>query len=591
MYKRRLDGCPTFISLGSGDHLCMWHGRLLALLVAAAWGANAAPNAAAAAIPDELLVRFDPSVSASERADIRQAAGTPVERALPVPGAQLVRAPDGDATAERAALERSDAVLYAEPNFERSFDVLPNDTHFAVMWGLHNTGQTVGGTPGTPDVDIDAPEAWDVTTGGAATTVAVVDSGVDGDHPDLQSQMWRNPGESGAGRETNGFDDDQNGYVDDYRGWDWVAGDGDPDDANGHGTHVAGTIGARGNNGIGVAGVSWGSKVMPLRALDADGNGTVADVVDAYAYAAAEGAPIVNASLGATGFSFTEYDTLRNLPNTLFVVAAGNDGVSNENQPHYPCSYNLANIVCVAAGTNRDLLATFSNYGATSVDLAAPGRSVASTWAGGGYSYSNGTSMASPHVAGAAALVHSHFGGPGVAAMRNALLSGVDQAPAFAGKTVTGGRLNVRRSLVPDPPPAPAPPPAPPAPQADRAAPQIVVAVRGSTRLRNVVRRGLRTLVRCSEACRIRVDTYVGRRTARRFGISTRGSRKRIGSGSARLTATGTKTVVVRLSRAVARRLGRAARRGRPSVRLQLRTRATDLAGNRRNATRTVRLR
>ncbi|HZO58740.1 MAG TPA: S8 family peptidase [Solirubrobacterales bacterium] len=573
----------------------MRQGRLLRWALAAACAATISPAtvAAAPAAPGELLVRFDPALPASDRADVRQAAGTPVERGLPLPGLQLVRVPDGDVAGERAALERSQGVLYAEPNFVRSLDATPNDPYFGLLWGLHNTGQTISGTAGTADADIDAPEAWDVTTGSPGTVVAVVDSGVDAGHPDLAPQEWRNPGESGAGKETNGTDDDHNGYVDDFRGWDWVSQDGDPDDENGHGTHVAGTVAARGNDGQGVTGVSWQARVMALRALDEDGDGTVADVVDAYAYAAARGAPIVNASLGAPGFSFTEYDTLRNLPNTLFVVAAGNDGESNETNPHYPCSYNLANIVCVAASTNRDGMASFSNYGATTVDLAAPGRNILSAWPGGGHQYASGTSMATPHVAGAAALLHSHFGGVSVAALRHALLAGVEPKPAFAGKTVTGGRLNVRQSLgvpLPAPPPPSAAPPA--ADQTDRVPPRVVVALTGSRRLRTVIRRGLKTVVRCSEACVVRLDTFVARSTARRLGIITGESRKRVGSAYARLASARRKVVVVRLGRSAARRLNRAARRGRPeSLRLELRTRAADLAGNRLSTTRAVRLR
>ena len=357
---------------------------VLLLVALCAIAATPSTTAAAPSAPGELLVRFDPSLAPSERADVRRRAGTPVQRALPLAGLQLVTLPSGAAGDQaRTALERSSGVLYAEPNYERSLQATPDDTHFGLLWGLHNTGQTMGGVTGTVDADIDAPEAWDITTGSSATTVAVVDTGIDDSHPDLGSPAWSNPGETGAGRETNGIDDDQNGYVDDSQGWDWVEQDNDPADENGHGTHVAGTVSARGNNGQGVTGVSWQSKLMALRVLDADGEGTVADVVDGYSYAAAQGAPIVNASLGSTGFSFTEYDMLRSLPGTLFVVAAGNDGESNESNPHYPCSYDLANIVCVAASDNRDGLASFSNYGATSVDLAAPGRRILSTWPGG----------------------------------------------------------------------------------------------------------------------------------------------------------------------------------------------------------------
>ena len=593
MPNRATDECPTFDWPPEGDHTYVSHGRLIALLLALGAGAVTAPPAAGApaAAPDELLVRFDPALSPGARAEVRRRAGTPVERGLPLPGLQLVRVPqDSSPATAQAALERAPGVLYSEPNFVRSLQATPDDPYYGLLWGLHNTGQSLG----TVDADIDAPEAWDVTTGSAATTVAVIDTGIDSGHPDLAPQAWRNPSETGAGKESNGADDDGNGYVDDSWGWDWVDGDNDPADENGHGTHVAGTIGARGNDGQGVTGVNWRVGLMPLRVLDADGDGTVADVVDGYAYAAARGAPIVNASLGAPGFSYTEYDTLRSLPNTLFVVAAGNDGESNETHPQYPCSYELANIVCVAATTRNDGLASFSNYGATRVDLGAPGRSIVSAWPGG-YTSASGTSMATPHVAGVAALVRAHLGTATVAVMRNALLAGVEPVAALAGKTVTGGRLNAARSLGIPPPgaaaaPAPGQPPAP-APRPDQIPPQFIVSVSGSRAVRSVARRGLRARVRCSEACVVRFETLVGRRTARRLGIDTRLSRKRVGSAYARLAAAGRKLVVVRLSGTAARHLARARRRGGGRVMLKLKVRVTDLAGNRRSVTRSVRLR
>ena len=235
-------------------------------------------------------------------------------------------------------------------------------------------------------------------------------------------------------------------------------------------------------------------------------------------------------------------------------------------------------------------LAGFSNYGATSVDLAAPGRSILSTWPGG-YAYASGTSMATPQVSGVAALVHARLPGASVASLRNSLLAGVDPRPAFAGKTVTGGRLNALGSLeVPAVPAAPAPAPAP-APEADRVPPRVALSVTGSRRIRAVARRGLRTVIRCSEACVLRVDTYLARSTARRFGIVTRLSRKRIGGAYARLASASDQVVVLRLSRDAARRLNGRGRSRRGPVRLEVRIRAADLAGNRRSVTRTIRLR
>ena len=221
--------------------------------------------------------------------------------ALPLAGLQLVTLPSG-AAADRArtALERSSGVLYTEPNYIRSLQATPDDTHFGLLWGLHNTGQTVGGTTGTADADIDAPEAWDITTGSPATTVAIVDTGIDAGHPDLAPQIWSNPGETGAGQ----GDERHRRRPERLRRRSRTGGTGwrrmtTPTTSTDTGPTSRGTVAARGNNGQGVTGVSWQSKLMALRVLDENGEGTVADVVDAYAYAAANGAPIVNASLGS----------------------------------------------------------------------------------------------------------------------------------------------------------------------------------------------------------------------------------------------------------------------------------------------------
>jgi subtilisin family serine protease len=241
---------------------------------------------------------------------------------------------------------------------------------FGSLWGLHNTGQAVNGhAAGTDDKDIDAPEAWDRNKGSMSTVVAVVDSGVAWDHPDLSPNIWSNADEIAG----NGVDDDGNGKIDDVRGWDFVDGDNNPWDYEGHGTHVAGTIAARGNNGVGVTGVAWQASIMALRAADALGFASNATVTDAFTYAAANGARVVNASLGGFAQSQAMSDAIADNPSTLFVVAAGNDERDNDATPDYPCNYTAANLICVAATDNKDALASFSNYGVTSVDLAAPG--------------------------------------------------------------------------------------------------------------------------------------------------------------------------------------------------------------------------
>ena len=249
---------------------------------------------------------------------------------------------------------------------------------FSELWGLHNTGQLVNGFAGTADADIDAPEAWETTTGSASVTVGVVDTGVAYDHPDLAANIWTNPGEIAG----NGINDDGNRWVDDVHGWDFIDSDNSPRDVVGHGTHVAGTIAARGNNGQGVAGVNWNSSVMPLRACTIDGCPTSA-IVSAFFYAAGMGARVVNASLSSPNVSQTMRDVINVSPDTLFVVSAGNDGL-NLDAPGvdvFPCEIPEANVVCVAATDQRDALANFSNYGATAVDLAAPGVSVLSPFA------------------------------------------------------------------------------------------------------------------------------------------------------------------------------------------------------------------
>ena len=291
----------------------------------------------------------------------------------------------------------------------------------------------MGGLGGLADADIDALEAWQVSQGSSNVVVGVLDSGVDYTHPDLASQMWVNPGEDCAGCRSNGLDDDANGYVDDWRGWDFAGNDNDPMDDNGHGTHVAGTIGAR-QDSQGVVGVSWRVRLMPLKFIGANGEGTAADAVRAVLYAAANGAQITNNSYGGDGFSQAMLDAIQtsDAAGSLFVAAAGNDFSNNDEAPVYPADYDVPNVLTVAASDHFDRKAWFSNYGAASVDLAAPGFGIYSTWPGGGYRSSDGTSMAAPHVAGAAALAKA--------------LPGRDGRRAEVAAAPLGGRRAARRS-------------------------------------------------------------------------------------------------------------------------------------------------
>ena len=307
---------------------------------------------------------------------------------------------DTDVEALKQVFEASGQFGEVEFNYQVSINVIPNDPQFSALWGLNNTGQTGGGF----DADIDAAEAWDVEQGSDAVVVAVIDTGIDYNHQDLAANMWRNAGEIAG----NGIDDDLNGFVDDVYGYDFINNDGNPMDDNSHGTHVAGTIGAVGNNNLGIVGVSHEVSLMALKFLGSDGSGWTTDAARAVDYAVSMGADIMNASFGGVGFSSVMNDALNraNQAGVLFVAAAGNDyGNNNDLSPHYPSSYDVPNVVAVAATDHRDQLAWFSNYGSTSVDLAAPGVNVLSTIPGNSYASYDGTSMATPHVAGAAALL------------------------------------------------------------------------------------------------------------------------------------------------------------------------------------------
>ncbi|HYP22109.1 MAG TPA: S8 family peptidase, partial [Actinomycetota bacterium] len=310
-------------------------------------------------VPGEVVVRY---ASGAEPAELRDQYDLDKVESLGPRQTELVRT-EGSVAETVNELSADPGVVFAEPNYVYRASALPNDPFFPQLWGLHQPS----------DVDMDAPQAWDVTTGSPSVTVAVVDSGVAIDHPELAPNVWRNPGESGGGRETNGLDDDANGYVDDVQGWDWVGDDATPRDLHGHGTHVAATIAAAGDNSTGITGVAMNARVMALRALNSNGAGTTAELTSAFTYAARNGAKVVNVSLGGEGYSLSVLNAIAAAPDTLFVVAAGNGGVNNDLASSYPCNYPAPNIVCVAAMDSSDRLASFSNYGATTVDLAAPG--------------------------------------------------------------------------------------------------------------------------------------------------------------------------------------------------------------------------
>lgn len=352
-------------------------------------------------------------------------------------------------------LQGNDAILYAEPNYRVHLSSIPDDPLFGEMWGLENEGQTGG----TYDADIDALEAWDETVGSGNAIVAVIDTGVNYLHDDLAANMWVNTGEIPGDHQDN----DGNGFVDDVHGYDFVNNDGDPNDDQGHGTHVAGTIAAVGNNGIGVTGINWNAKIMALKFLDASGNGSTDDAIKAIDYAVANGAKLSNNSWGYNGdFSQSLYEAVEAAQNAdhIFVAAAGNGnifgfGLNNDTNPFWPANFDLGNVISVAAVDSNDSKPLFSNYGATTVDLAAPGVDILSTVRTGGYGYNTGTSMASPHVAGVVALVQDQHPDWGYAQVVNQVLQSVDPISSMEGITVTGGRLNAARAVGVEIVPAP----------------------------------------------------------------------------------------------------------------------------------------
>jgi len=369
----------------------------------------------------------------------------------------VLEAPELAADQVAAWVATQSKVLYAEPNFVYSLvgaenveSTTPNDPGFtgSSLWGLHNTGQSGG----TVDADIDAPEAWDLATGSRDVVVAVIDTGVDHYHPDLAANMWTNPGEVNG----DGVDNDGNGYVDDIHGWDFYNNDNNPMDGHNHGTHVAGTIGATGDNSQGVVGVNWEVSIMALKFLNDEGEGTTADAISAIDYAAKMrrdyGVNVVatNNSWGGGGYSTALRDAIEaaGREGILFIAAAGNDSVNTDVVAHYPSNYDSEYIISVAATTRNDGLASFSNYGSATVDLAAPGRSIYSSMAGGGYGRFSGTSMATPHVTGVVALLASLGPGASAGEIKAAILSGTDPVLSLSGKSVTGGRLNAHGALV-----------------------------------------------------------------------------------------------------------------------------------------------
>jgi thermitase len=418
----------------------------------------------------EVLVRFRQGTTMERMRNIALSLNDRIEdRIESVSGLAVIEDEDG-LDAEGVAAEyraMTDLVEYAEPNFtitlepefeesnyggvrapaELDRDVpsnWPNDPKFTDQWSLENTGQRGGKFK----ADINALLAWDKTKGSEKVVVAVLDSGVDYTHPDLMENIWFRPAN------VDEYVDDQLGTVDDLRGFSAIDDLSDPMDDNGHGTHCAGIIGAEGDNNMGIAGVNWKVQIMPLKFIGAGGSGTTKDAIEAINYVidrkrAGVNVRIISASWGSTQKSRALEDAIREAgeEGILFVAASGNASADADRSPHYPASYDLPNIISVAALDRNDQLASFSNYGARKVHIAAPGVEILSTWLGGAFEEHSGTSMATPEVSGVAALVLSVDPSLSVKELRERLLKSVDKLDSLSGKVSTGGRINAARAV------------------------------------------------------------------------------------------------------------------------------------------------
>jgi subtilisin family serine protease len=406
-------------------------------------------------VPGEVLVRFSdaPELQLQTFVDNMASLVDATERRNISPGLNMFhfRSNSMNTQALLKMMANVPGVEYFEPNYIYETTLTPNDTQFGQLWGLNNTGQTVGGQVGIAGADISAVQAWDVSTGSASIVVGVIDTGIDYNHPDLAANIWSAPEAFSVtiGGQTINCPAGSHGF-------NAVTNTCTPLDDNNHGTHCSGTIGARGNNSSGVAGVNWTTSIMGLKFLTASGSGNTADAIECIQFAiqakqrfgAAANVRVLSNSWGGGGFSQALLDAINaaNSNDMLFVAAAGNSNSNNDTVANYPSNYNAPNVLAVAATDNRDNKSSFSSFGATTVDFGAPGTGIVSTVRNGGFASFSGTSMATPHVSGAAALVLSRCS-LSTANLKANLMNNVDPVSSLAGRTVTGGRLNVDRAI------------------------------------------------------------------------------------------------------------------------------------------------
>lgn len=408
--------------------------------------------------PNLLIVKPKPSITTSNTIyEYNKHGFTLVKIFEAVGNIQVVRISQGMSVESAIEILQSSQIFeFVEPNSKLRLDqakARPNDM-VDTLWGLDNNGQNGG----KPDADIDAPEAWNVHNNSEAVIVAVIDTGIDYRHEDLSANMWVNKGEIPG----DGIDNDGNGYIDDVHGINAITGTGDPFDDHGHGSHCAGTIGATGNNGIGIVGVNWNVRLMALKFLDSSGSGWTVDAIACIDYAIKNKAQVLSNSWGGGVYRQSLYNSIKaaNDAGIVFVAAAGNSASNNDVIPSYPASYNLPNIVSVAASDNSDNIAPFSNYGRQSVDLAAPGVDIYSTLPNNRYGTYSGTSMAAPHVTGVIALLKAYQPQLTITELIDRVVFSADIIPSLSGKVASNGRLNAYKAIMnqktnPTPPVAP----------------------------------------------------------------------------------------------------------------------------------------
>jgi RHS repeat-associated protein len=394
---------------------------------------------------DELLVRFRADISEQSKRGAASSKGGHLKGALRGgSGVNRVEVQSGqDATSVAARLRTLPEVEAVEPNFLVSnSQATPDDSRFGEQWALRNTGQA-GRTAGS---DVNAAPAWRESTGSTSTVIAVLDSGIDFSHPDLTDNLWVNPGETSG----NGIDDDGDGLVDDSRGWNFVYDTNDASDDQGHGTSVAGIIAAEGNNHAGVSGVMWRASLMSLKVLDSTGTGDVASAVEAIDYAVAHGAQVINCSWGTDADSTFLKDAIERAgrKGVVVVASAGNNARNIDTTPYYPASYDLTNLISVAATDGFDNLASFSDWGAQRVAVAAPGLDVLTTQQGGDYRVVSGTSAAAPFVSGVAGLIKTLRPNAPASQVCAAIVGGVRRVAALSGKVSSGGVADAAGALA-----------------------------------------------------------------------------------------------------------------------------------------------